>query len=125
MSQIEILLVDDEADYAETMAFWLKAKGCKVRGVMSGEEALSELKMGLPQVVFLDILMPGMDGIETLKKIRIDHPTLPVIMVTAYASEEKKEEAQRLGVTGFFPKGDDFTQAARLIDTALKGFRNE
>ncbi len=121
MGQVEILLVDDEVDYGETMAFWLKAKGYKVKAVSSGEEALSQLKVSLPQMVLLDIMMPGMDGVETLKKIRSDYPTLPVIMVTAYASEEKKEEAQSIGVIGFFPKGDDFTQAARLIDQALQG----
>lgn len=123
MDPIEVLLVDDEADYAETMAFWLKAKGYGVTTASNGEEALSWLKVKIPRIVFLDILMPGMDGIETLQKIRVDHPNLPVIMVTAYASEERMAAAAALGAVGFFPKAADFSQAAKLIDQALQGMK--
>lgn len=128
MDPIKILLVDDEEDYADTMAFWLKAKGYQVTTAASGEEALSLLNGGaasipshLPHIVFLDILMPGMDGIETLKEIRVDHPDLPVIMVTAFASEERMQAAKALDAIGFFPKAADFSKAAKLIDQALKG----
>jgi two-component system nitrogen regulation response regulator NtrX len=123
MDPIEVLLVDDEADYAETMAFWLKAKGYKVTTASNGEEALSQLKAKIPRIVFLDILMPGMDGIETLRRIRENHPDLPVIMVTAYASEDKMQIATALGAVGFFPKAADFSQAAKLIDQALRGMK--
>lgn len=121
MAAVEILLVDDETDYAETMAFWLKAKGYQVVTAPNGEEALARLAERTPAIVFLDILMPGMDGIETLRRIRTTHPRLPVIMVTAYASEERMQEAQSLGAVGFFPKAADFSQAATLIARALEG----
>jgi two-component system nitrogen regulation response regulator NtrX len=121
MALVEILLVDDEADYAETMAFWLKAKGYRVMTAASGEEAVARLATHTPAIVFLDILMPGMDGIATLRQIRKTHPRLPIIMVTAYASEERMQEAKRLGALGFFPKAADFSQAATLIAQALEG----
>jgi CheY-like chemotaxis protein len=123
MDTIHVLLVDDEADYAETMAFWLKAKGYRVTTAASGEEALEQLKANRPGIVFLDVMMPGMDGIETLRRIRTEHPDVPVIMVTAYASEEKMQEARTLGAVGFFEKSSDFSLAAKLIDGALKGMK--
>ncbi|MBI3606717.1 MAG: response regulator [Nitrospirae bacterium] len=119
MDAIEVLLVDDEPDYAETMAFWLKAKGYRVTTAADGHEALAKLSERLPRIVFLDIMMPGMDGIETLRRIRRSHGALPVIMVTAYASDERMGEAEQLGAVGFFQKAADFSVAARLIDRAL------
>ncbi len=121
MSDIKILIVDDEEDYAETMEFWLMAKGYDVSTVPSGMAAIEYLKNNpLPNIVFLDILMPGMDGIETLTEIRKMHPKLPVIMVTAYASDERKGAAKQMGANGFFAKADDFSQAARLIKLTLE-----
>ena len=129
---MEILLVDDEMDYAETMAFWLKAKGHRVITVGSGEEAISLLEERrvsptpqFPHIIFLDIMMPGMDGIETLRRIREIHPAVPVIMVTAYVSEERMQEARALGAFGFFHKEADFSNAARLIEQALQGMQRE
>lgn len=122
---LDILLIDDETDYSETMAFWLMAKGHTVRCASSGEDGVKAIENRCPHIVLLDMLMPGMDGIETLKKIRQEHPSLPVIMVTAYAEEEKKIEAQLLGVSGFFSKGDDFSEAARLIAGAINKIREE
>jgi len=121
MSDINVLIVDDEPDYSETMEFWLLAKGYKVAAVPSGMAALDYLKNNpAPHIVFLDILMPGMDGIETLEELRKIYPRLPVIMVTAYASDEKKNEAKKLGANGFFSKTDDLGQAARMIKSVME-----
>lgn len=123
MVEIKVLLVDDEPDYAETMAFWLKAKGYHVVIAENGELALSSLKAETPDIVFLDVMMPGIDGIETLRELRKTHPHLPVIMVTACGSKEAMDEAGRLGAVGFFPKGGDFSEAAVLIQQALQGIK--
>ncbi len=125
MVGLKVLIVDDERDYSETMEFWLMAKGYDVSAVPSGMEAIDFLSNNpAPDIVFLDILMPGMDGIETLAEIKKVRPDLPVIMVTAYASEERKEEAKRLGAAGFFTKADDFSVAARLIKSTLEKIEN-
>ena len=125
MAGLKVLIVDDERDYSETMEFWLMAKGYDVRAVPSGMEAIDYLSDNpASDIVFLDILMPGMDGIETLAEIKKIRPDLPVIMVTAYASEERKEEAKRLGAAGFFAKSDDLSLAARLIKSALEKIGN-
>ncbi|MDD5434002.1 MAG: response regulator [Nitrospira sp.] len=119
MGIINILLIDDETDYSETMGFWLMANGYSVRTASSGREGIDAIKDEIPDIVFLDMQMPCMDGITTLSNIRMECPTLSIIMVTAYAAEEKKQEAERIGVSGFFLKGEDFTKAAKLIADIL------
>lgn len=117
---VKILLIDDETDYSETMRFWLMANGYKVSTSPSGMDGMEEIKKEMPDVVFLDMQMPVMDGIETLRNIREAYPDLSVIMVTAYATDEMKRDAIEMGVSGFFAKGEDFREAARLISKALE-----
>lgn len=119
MERRNILIIDDEIDYSETMRFYLKAKGYRVRCAPSGPAGVEEIKRERPDIVFLDFMMPGMDGVETLRDIREAWPELPVIMVTSYASGEKLHEARGLGVSGVFPKANDFSEAARLINGLL------
>lgn len=118
-TKIKILLIDDESDYSDTMGFYLKANGHKVRAAQSGSAGLDEIGREMPDIVFLDFLMPAMNGVETLKKIREISQTLPVVMVTSYASDELQENAKRLGITAIFPKSEDFSIAAGLIKEAL------
>ncbi|MDD5483515.1 MAG: response regulator [Kiritimatiellae bacterium] len=120
---IRILLIDDEDGFRRPMEFWLKAKGYQVTGVTSGEEGLAEIERERPSIVCLDMKMPGMNGLETLGKIREKDKKLPVIMITAYGTGKDMEEAEGLGVSGFFRKDDDFATAARLIVIALESAR--
>ncbi|MDO9541156.1 MAG: response regulator [Kiritimatiellia bacterium] len=117
---IHILLVDDEGGFRRPMEFWLKAKGYQVTGVASGEEGLMVIAQERPSIVYLDMKMPGMNGIETLRKIREKDKILPVIMITAHGTPKDMEEAEQLGVSGFFRKDDDFATAAKLIVIALE-----
>ena len=116
---INILLIDDETDYSEMMGFWLMANGYSVRSVTSGEEGLDAIRGNLPDIVFLDMQMPGMDGVTTLRKIRMEFQDIPVMMITAFATEEKKQAAEQIGVNGFFSKGDDFINAAKMMSDIL------
>lgn len=116
---IRILLVDDEDGFRRPMEFWLKAKGYQVIGVNNGADALAQIERERPTIVYLDMKMPGMNGIETLAKIRAKDKTLPVIMITAYGSANDMHQAEMLGVSGFFQKDDDFANAAKLILIAL------
>jgi len=117
---IRILLIDDEDGFRRPMEFWLKAKGYQVTGAASGEEGLVMIGREKPTIVYLDMKMPGMNGIETLRKIRESDKALPVIMITAHGTPKDMEEAERLGVSGFFRKDDDFATAAKLIVIALQ-----
>ncbi|MBU1858237.1 MAG: response regulator [Verrucomicrobia bacterium] len=117
---IRILLVDDEDGFRRPMEFWLKAKGYQVTGVNSGAAALDEIERERPMIVYLDMKMPGMNGIETLAKIREKDKTLPVIMSTAYGTPKDMKAAEALGVSGFFQKDEDFVSTAKLIVIALE-----
>ena len=120
---IRILLIDDENGFRRPMEFWLKAKDYQVTGVASGEEGLVIIERERPSIVYLDMKMPGMNGIETLRKIREKDKTLPVIMITAYGTSKDMKEAEQLGVSGFFRKDDDFAMAAKLIVIALESHK--
>lgn len=117
---IRILLVDDEDGFRRPMEFWLKAKGYQVVGVDNGADALTQIERERPTIVYLDMKMPGMNGIETLAKIRENDKTLPVIMITAHGTPNDMKAAEALGVSGFFMKDDDFASAAKLIVIALE-----
>jgi CheY-like chemotaxis protein len=119
--KVKILLVDDEPDFLVPIAFWLNSKGYEVVVASSGEKALDMLKKEKkPHLVFLDINMPGMDGLETLKRIRKIDRDLSVIMVTAYADEEKFSQAKKLNTSGFFPKGGSLEELQKTIEVTLR-----
>ena len=71
-------------------------------------------------MVFLDIAMPLMDGVEVLKQIRDIDKDLPVIMITAYGTQDRMNTCQNLGISGFFAKEDNFDSLLDIIDTVLK-----
>jgi len=101
---IRILLVDDEDGFRRPMEFWLKANGYQVTGVNSGAAALAEIERERPTIIYLDMRMPGMNGIETLTKIRAKDKTLPVIMITAFGTPKDMKAAEALGVFRIFSK---------------------
>ncbi len=117
--KVKVLIVDDERDFLETLGFWLKSKGYSVETADSGSKALELIKQSIPDIVFLDVVMPEMDGIETLREIRKISPSLAVVMVTAHTSNKKIMEAEELGVSGFFRKSADFSHAAKMIQVCL------
>ena len=113
-----VLLVDDEPDFVEPIAFWLEAKKYKVRTASNGDEAIKLIKEEIPNIVLLDINMPVMDGIETLKHIRENYGDLPVVMITAEI--ERLPTLQDLGISGFFPKGGTLEQLEQLLEPIIR-----
>ena len=118
--QWKILLVDDEPIFASPMVIWLKSKGYEVKVAANGGEGLKSIEAEKPDIVFLDLQMPVMDGIQTLKKIREKDKDLPVIIVSATVDYNKLVELKALGITGVFHKGKDFNQGLALIEVVLK-----
>ena len=126
MSQpIRVLLVDNEPDFLETISFWLRAQGYLVNQAPDGESAVRLAADWKPDVIFLDVLMPGMDGIETLRRIRAIDKQLPVILVTASAltDENKYAGARALGISGLFPKGSSHERLSQILQVALRRLR--
>ena len=100
-----VMLVDDEADFVETMTKRLKKRELEVMTAFSGREALETLeKHQNIDVVILDVKMPGMDGIETLKKMKAENPLIEVIMLTAHATVESAIEGMRFGAFDYLMK---------------------
>lgn len=118
---IKVLLIDDEVDYTQPMIFWLESKGYTVSTAPDGQKGLDLIKKDRPDIIFLDLKMPIMDGIETLRNLRSFDKDLPVIIITVeYANEEKFEQAKQLGTSGFFPKKGSFEELERIIEVTLK-----
>ena len=117
---IRVMVVDDEKDFLFTMDYWLRSKGYDVITAANGKEALDILTKGPVDIIFLDMHMPVMDGVETLKQLREIHKDTPVIIITAYTADEKRVEAEKYGVSGFFSKDKDFSESVTLIETVLR-----
>jgi len=101
---VRILVIDDDALVARVMAEALQSEGNDVVVARGGEEGLRAIEENRPDGVFLDIVMPGMDGIEVLRRIRERDPDLPVIILTGWASDQQINEARQLGVTDVLEK---------------------
>lgn len=99
-----ILVVDDEPAVCELIKKFLTSLGFSVRTAQSGEEALEKLQEEEPSLVLLDIKMPGIDGIEVLRRIRADNKKLPVFLATAVSDENVRREAFNLGATKWITK---------------------
>lgn len=101
---IRVLLVDDEQDFVRTMQKRLLRRGMDVHGVCSGQAALEKLEEFGADVVVLDVKMPQMDGIETLRRIKDRHPLVEVIMLTGHASMDAAVEGMENGAFHYLMK---------------------
>jgi len=118
--KINVLLVDDEVDFINMMQFWLKNREFNADVLYGAEGVLEKIKDETYNIMFLDLNLPGMSGIELLKKIRQVNNKIPVIIFSAFGTKETLKEAYALGISGFFGKERGFEEAARLIHTALR-----
>jgi DNA-binding NtrC family response regulator len=104
MDNTKVLLVDDEAEFSETLIKRMKKRNVDITGVRSGEKALETLDQSPIDVVILDVRMPGMDGIETLRVIKKTHPLIEVIMLTGHASVEVAVQGMEFGAFDYLMK---------------------
>lgn len=118
---MRILIVEDDISVANLLAESVRQQGYEAIVATGGRQALSLLDQGLPDAVFLDIVMPDMSGIEVLRRIRQTQPALPVIVITGEASSEQIEEARRLGVTEVMEK----PFGLKYLGEALRKLRGE
>jgi DNA-binding NtrC family response regulator len=127
MVQPFVLLVDDEAPFVETMTKRLVKRELRVITAFSGKAALETLDNNRNvDVVILDVKMPGMDGIETLREIKKAHPLIEVIMLTAYATVESAIEGMKLGARDYLMKPCDMdVLLAKVQDATSKKREHE
>ncbi|MDA3790020.1 MAG: response regulator [Desulfobacula sp.] len=120
MPNINIMLVDDEERFLSTTKKLLERKGYKVETASSGMAALDKLKNHSIQVVILDVKMPGMDGITTLKKIKRAFPLIEVIMLTGHGTVESAVEGVKLGAANYLIKPADIDDISQKIQEAFE-----
>jgi signal transduction histidine kinase len=114
-----VLLVDDEVDFLSSLAQRLELRGLPVLTAASGLEALEILDGEPVDVVVLDVRMPGMDGIETLRRIKDRHPQVQVVMLTGHADLESSIEGMRFGFFDYLTKPVKLAQLMEKIDEAF------
>lgn len=115
-----VLLVDDEIDFVEMLSLRLEEEGEDVTSACSGQECLDILKEKHIDVVILDILMPGMDGITTLKEIKNRFPLVEVIMLTGHGTTESAVEGMKLGAFDYLLKPAYFEDLTAKLEAARK-----
>ncbi len=114
-----VLITDDEARFRTTLSKMLAARGLMVKAVGSGEEALAELAAQPYDVVLLDIRMPGIDGIETLKRVKEGYPEVEVIMLSGHANLDVAIELLKLGAYDYLLKPCPLEEVLLKIDNAF------
>lgn len=102
----QVLLIEDEANIAEAIRFLLTRDGCQVEVIGDGQLALQRLRGDLPDLVILDLMLPGASGLDILAALRADPrgQGLPVLMLTAKGQERDRDAAERAGVSAFMAK---------------------
>lgn len=113
---IKVLVVDDEFDFLDTIIKRLAERKLSAHGANTGQEALNYLQGNDVDVVILDVKMPGMDGLEVLKRIKFQWPLIEVIMLTGHASVESGIQGMQIGAFDYVMKParlDDLLQKVR------------
>jgi len=116
--EIKVLLVDDEPHFVKLLAERLEGRGFNVETAGGGSEAINKAKGEPYDAIVLDLLMPGMDGLETLKQLKEMNPDLQIILLTGHGTVDKGVEAMKLGATDFVEKPADFKELLEKIKKA-------
>lgn len=120
LKKIKLLLVDDEENFVNTLSERMKMRDVPSKVVYSGEKALEIVETETPDVMVLDLRMPGIDGMEVLRKVRKTHPQVQVIILTGHGTTLDEEEAKRLGAFHYHKKPIDIDE---LLGTVKKAYR--
>ncbi|MCD6160886.1 MAG: response regulator [candidate division Zixibacteria bacterium] len=120
----KVLLVDDEKDFVHALSERLQTRNFESAVVYDGEEALSFVEGDEPEVIVLDLKMPGIDGIEVLRQVKQNHPRTEVIILTGHGSEKEENLAAELGAFAYFQKPVDIDKLSEAMKKAYKKIRD-
>ena len=115
----KILIVDDEPDFVQLLKARLESDDYQVVTAANGKEGLERMKSEKPDVVLLDIMMPKINGLDVLKKMRVRDKSLPIFMLSGYADERRFKTALRHRASGFIIKSEGLQRQLRTIQAAL------
>jgi DNA-binding response OmpR family regulator len=117
---MKVLLVDDEIEFVTTLSNRLGMRGIETDVVHDGQEALDYVAKEEPDVMVLDLKMPGMHGMEVLRKLSKTNPDIQVVILTGHGTDQDEEEAQRLSAFDYLRKPTDIDTLADRIRGAYK-----
>jgi two-component system OmpR family response regulator len=118
MDPLRVLIVDDEAELVSALEERLNLRGFEASGVTTGAEALSLIAEVPFDVVLLDLKMPGLDGLEVIRRIKAEQPELQVILLTGWGSEEDAEKGKELGAYDYLMKPVKIRDLVRVLLSA-------
>ena len=113
-----VLLVDDEKEFVQTLSERLETRNFESSIVYDGEQALEYIKSDQPDVMVLDLMMPGINGMEVLKHVKQEHPDVEVIILTGHGSKDEEEQAEDLGAFAYLNKPVNIDLLARVMKEA-------
>jgi len=114
------LLVDDEQEFVQTLSERLHSRDLESAIAYDGEQALDLIQKDSPDVMVLDLMMPGINGIEVLRRVKRDHPGVEVIILTGHGSDREKATADELGAFAYLEKPVNVDHLARVMKAAYK-----
>jgi len=117
-SALPILIVDDDAGQRSLLETFLRSRGYRTESAVSGKEALQVLQGKKFAMMISDVRMPGISGIETLRRVRQEQPTLPVLLVTAFADIRSAVAAMRDGAVNYLAKPIDLDELLATVRQA-------
>lgn len=120
METWKVLLVDDEEEFVSTLAERLGLRGIDVATASDGEEALRMVEEVRPSIVVLDLMMPGMNGVEVLQQIKRNHPDMRVLLLTGHGSTREGIEGMRLGADDYLMKPINIDELIEKLRMATK-----
>ena len=121
----KLLIVDDEKNIRESIIRLLKAKGYDTEGAESGTEALQKIRSKSFDLIVVDFMMPGIDGLETFRRAKEINPEIKAIMLTGYGAPEREIEVKELGVKKFVRKPVTIEQLVDVVNDTLNKSRIE
>ncbi len=121
MEERKILIVEDNARNRRLLKVLLRSYGYQVMEAQNGAEALRAVETGQPDLILMDIQLPGINGLELVKKIKDEFGDIPVIAVTAYAMRGDRERILSAGCDGYVSKPIDTRELPKVIAKTLEG----
>jgi DNA-binding NtrC family response regulator len=120
MDSLHVLLVDDEDDFVTTLAERLQLRGIETQIATDGETALALIEISPPQIVVLDVMMPGLGGADVLKRLQAKHPHIPVILLSGHGSVREGESSLRQGAYDYLIKPINIEELISKMQNAVK-----
>lgn len=121
METFRVLLVDDEKEFVSTLAERLEIRGLSVSVAFDGQEAMKIVEDEAFNVIVLDVRMPGLSGLELLKRIKTQKPDIPVILLTGHSATRDGIEGMRLGAFDYLMKPVDIDRLMEKMQEAVQG----